>query len=81
MWDGTGERPPGFDTRIRTYPIDGRTELDVSFDLEPDGWNHYCELRETGTGELLGALHGYGVDSVQNLIDTIVDVYAGGRIK
>lgn len=76
-WNGQGRKPKSFDTRIVTYDIDSinRNELDISFDrLEEDGWTHYCELRDKESGELMIPLHGYGVDSLQNLIDTIMDI-------
>ena len=83
-WDGTGEMPEGFDTKIVTYDIDSKNgnELDISFEyLEEDesdvsGWTHYCELRDKETEDLMIPMHGYGINSVQNLIDTIMDVCA-----
>lgn len=76
-WNGKGKQPESFDTRIVTYDINSinGNELDISFDyLEEDGWMHYCELRDKASGELIIPLHGYGIDSVQNLVDTIMDV-------
>lgn len=61
-----------------TYPIDQGTELDISFEYEEsDGWLHLCELREKASGDLLAMLHGYGIDSVPNLADTIEDICNG----
>ena len=78
MWGGDGDQPSGFDTRIITYPIDQGTELDISFEYEEsDGWLHLCELREKASGDLLAMLHGYGIDSVPNLADTIEDICNG----
>lgn len=82
MWDGKGEKPESFDTRIVTYDIGSKydNELDISFEyLEEDegdisGWTHYCELRNIITEDLMIPLHGYGIDSVQNLVDTIMDI-------
>lgn len=76
-WNGKGKRPNSFDTRIVTYDIDSinGNELDISFDyLDEDGWTHYCELRDKESGELIIPLHGYGINSLQNLIDTIMDI-------
>lgn len=76
-WNGKGKRPNSFDTRIVTYDIDSinGNELDISFDyLGEDGWTHYCELRDKENGELMIPMHGYGIDSLQNLIDTIMDI-------
>ena len=81
-WNGKGRKPKLFDERIVTYDIDSinGNELDISFEyLERDesdmaGWTHYCELRDKETGDLIIPLHGYGIDSLQNLIDTIMDI-------
>ena len=76
-WDGTGEKPESFDTRIVTYDIDSYdVELDISFEYDEDEqcWLHYCEIRDKASGVLIEPQHGYGVDSVQNLTDTILDV-------
>ena len=78
LWNGLSEQPIDFDSRIITYPIDGDTELDISFEYEKeDGWLHFCELRDKQTGKLLDFLHGYGIDSPQNLADTIEDICYG----
>ena len=79
-WNGNGRKPKSFDTRIVTYDIDSinGNELDISFDYVNDvdmkGWTHYCELRNKETEDLMISLHGYGVDSFQNLVDTIMDI-------
>lgn len=76
-WDGVGEKPESFDTRIVTYDIDSYdVELDISFEYDEDEkcWLHYCEVRDKASGDMVEPLHGYGVDSVQNLTDTILDI-------
>lgn len=74
FWNGLNEPPTDFDSRAITYPIGEGVELRISFEYEiTDGWIHFCELRESDTGKLLNALHGYGIDSPQNLADTIED--------
>lgn len=78
LWDGQGEAPADFDSRIATYPIDDEAELDISLERdEEDGWLHLCELRDRATEEMLDIMHGYGIDSPQNLADTIEDICAG----
>ena len=74
-WSGSGSQPDGFNPVICTYQINNDTELDVSFEKDPkDGWYHLCELRDRQSGELLEILSGYGIDSLQNLADTISDI-------
>ena len=78
LWNGLSERPIDFDSHIITYPIDEDTDMDISFEYEKeDGWLHLCELRCRHTGELLNIVHGYGIDSPQNLTDTIEDICEG----
>lgn len=81
-WDGVGKRPKNFDTRIVTYDVGSpyNDELDICFEKEinPDTgkkeWMHYCELRDKESGDVMIPMHGYGVNSVQNLADTIWDI-------
>lgn len=81
-WDGTGVQPASLDLRIVTYDTgsSNNNELDISFELEqnPDTgikeWTHYCELRDKDSGDLLEIMHGYGINSVPNLADTIMDI-------
>lgn len=81
-WNGRGRKPKSFDERVMTFDIDSinGNELDISFEyLEKDesdvtGWTHYCALVDKETGLTVAPLHGYGIDSLQNLIDTIMDI-------
>ena len=50
--------------------------LDISFELyeEMDGtfhWDHYCELVQESSDTIVDCAHGYGINSVHNLTDTI----------
>jgi hypothetical protein len=76
MWSGKGKRPKKFDIRIATYPLTDEFELDVSFEFEEGKWAHYCELRSPDT-ELCECSHGYGIDSVESLTNTILSVCVG----
>ena len=76
-WDGQGEMPAGFDTRIIEFTTDmPDVLLDISFELyeEMDGtchWDHYCELVQESSDTIVDCAHDYGINSVQNLTDTI----------
>ena len=76
-WDGQGEMPAGFDTRTMEFITDmPDVLLDISFELcmEDDGtfqWEHYCELVQESSDTMIECAHGYGINSVQNLTDTI----------
>lgn len=81
LWNGKDKRPADVDSRIVTYPINRDVELDISFEYEEgDGWLHLCELRDRKTEELVNIMHGYGINSPQNLADTIDDI-CGGRLE
>lgn len=81
-WDGVGKRPKSFDTRIVTYDVGSpyNDELDIRFEKEihPDTgkkeWMHSCELRDKESGDVMIPMHGCGINSVQNLADTIWDI-------
>ena len=76
-WDGQGEMPAELDTRIMEFTTDmPDVLLDISFELcmEDDGtfqWEHYCELVQGSSNTMIECAHGYGINSVQNLTDTI----------
>lgn len=76
-WDGQGEMPAGFDTRTMVFVTDTPDVLlDISFELcmEDDGtfqWEHYCELVQESSDTIIERVYGYGINSVQNLTDTI----------
>lgn len=82
MWNGIDGKPNNFDTRISTYDIHSvnSNELDISLEYEENPetgekeWTHYCELRDKDNGDLIEVQHGYGIDSVPNLTDTILDI-------
>lgn len=82
MWNGKDGKPDNFDTRIFTYDIQSanNNELDISLEYEENPetgkkeWTHCCELRDKGNGDLIEIQHGYGIDSVLNLTDTILDI-------
>ena len=78
-WSGEGSQPKELETKIISYDIgsdanDIQYTLDISIEQTEEGWEHYCELREKSSGELCVPLHGYGIDSVQNLTDTIMEI-------
>jgi len=78
LWDGVGKKPQSFNTLIVTYDINSKNSnvLDISFEYnkEEKTWEHYCELRDTHTEDLVIPLHGYGIDSILNLTETILDI-------
>lgn len=76
-WDGTGAMPDSLDTRIVTYDIDSvnGNELNISLECTKKfGWTHYCELRDKETKFLVAARHGENINSVYDLVQTILSM-------
>lgn len=75
MWDGNSDIPSTFDNRCWEYDLSPDMRLDISFwhDNE-DGWYHCCELVDAASNEMVEILTGYGVDSIPNITDTIMDI-------
>lgn len=75
MWDGNGEKPESFDNRALEYPLTNEVNLEITFvNNEEDGWCHYCDLVCASDDASFDMLSGYGIDSVQNIIDTVLDL-------
>ena len=76
-WNGQGEMPVGVDTRALSFSTDiPDVRLEIFLDLvrEDDGnfqWEHYCELVQESSNTMIECAHGYGINSTQNLTDTI----------
>ena len=77
-WNGQGEMPAEFDTRTLSFLTDmPDVRLEISFELcDSDNsddfeWGHYCELVQESSNTTVECFHGYGIDSVQNIADTI----------
>lgn len=75
MWNGNGNRPTSFDNRAWQYPLTNEVNLEITFvNNEEDGWYHYCDLVYESDNSSFDMLSGYGIDSVQNIIDTVLDL-------
>lgn len=75
MWSGNGNRPISFDDRAWQYPLTNEVSLELTFvNNEEDGWCHYCDLVYESDNVSFDMLSGYGIDSVQNIIDTVLDL-------
>lgn len=75
MWNGNGNRPTSFDDRAWQYPLTNEVNLEITFvNNEEDGWCHYCDLVYASDNSSFDMLSGYGIDSVQNIIDTVLDL-------
>lgn len=80
-WNGSGMRPKSFSEECCTYDFGSPyVVLDIYFeyDLQEGLWGHVCEIVDKesrdGTVEMRERLSGYGVDSFQNIVDTILDI-------
>lgn len=76
-WNGQGGMPAGFDARTLEFITDmPDVLLDISFEfcMEDNStfqWEHCCELVQESSDTIIESVYGYGIDSVQNLTDTI----------
>ena len=43
-------------------------------DNEEDGWCHYCDLVYQSDDSSFDMLSGYGIDSILNVTDTVMDL-------
>lgn len=75
MWDGNGNKPESFNERAWQYPLTDNVNLEITFvNDEVDGWHHCCDLVFTFDNSSFDMLSGYGIDSPQNIIDTVLDL-------
>lgn len=79
-WAGVGHKPDDFDTRIKTYTIDGfyEYELDIfSYDEDDElGRAVMLELRWADDGELIYVLNTQRVnseDAIEYSINSLID--------
>ena len=75
-WNGQGKMPAGVDTRALSFPTNlPDVCLEISLELAREDniyqWEHYCKLVRKSSDTMIECAHGYGIDSVQNLTDTI----------
>lgn len=79
LWDGVGRKPDNFDTRIKTYIVDGFNEykLNVSYDEDDElGCAVMLELRWVDDGELIYVLNTQRVnseDAIEYSINSLID--------
>lgn len=77
-WDGTGFIPHDFDDEHRyPYSLSDHDVLFIYFEFDEDhelGWCHVCQIIDKLSYTTTAILSGYGVDSIQNLTDTILDI-------
>ena len=75
MWNGNGNKPESFDEHSWQYALTDDVNLEITFvNNEEDGWCHYCDLVYASDDASFDMLSGYGIDSVQNIIDTVLDL-------
>ena len=78
-WVGVGQKPDNFDTRIKTYTIDGcpEYELDISYDEDDEfGYVVLMEMRWADDGELIYVLDTQRINSelaIEDSIESLID--------
>lgn len=76
LWDGNGEKPPTFIELIWECELSKYADLNISMGYcEEEGCCiHRCEIVDKRGDTVIEMLSGYGIDSVENLTDTILDL-------
>lgn len=79
MWNGKGQKPLSVSEKVYCFDLTENDELDISlrYDEQDGDWEHYCEIVDKTTNTMTECLTGYGIDSLQNLIDTIMVLCEG----
>lgn len=84
-WDGTGKPDKGFSTELEVYDVfieDVYLVILFEIDADEDGrWAHFVKLYRKSDDQLIDGYHGYGIDSVQNMVDTIMDICRDYKVK
>lgn len=80
-WDGRGDKPADVDTNTTSFDIPGDAcrRMAISFDIDDGEWCHLCQLVDTQSKRVIEYEHGYGVDSVLNLTDNIMDLIGSNQ--
>lgn len=75
MWDGKGRKPTTFDERTWECQLTEMVSLEIVFVYnDEDDWCHCCDLVHKADNSSFDMLSGYGIDSVLNITDTIMEL-------
>ena len=71
-WNGIGEPDKDFSEELEVYNIfKDDVYMVILFEMYEGEWLHFVKLYWKSDDQLIDGYHGYGVDSSQNLEDTI----------
>lgn len=77
MWDGNGEQDKEFSHEMEVYSIFKNVYMTIQFEIDADQkgvWAHEVKLYSKKDDSLVDGYFGYGIDSPQNMTDTILDI-------
>lgn len=83
-WNGNGEPDKEFSTEMEVYYIfeeDVYMVILFEIDMDEGNWSHFVKLYQKSDDQFIDGYHGYGLDSPQNLEDTIYDICRDYKIK
>lgn len=81
-WNGIGEPNKDFSEELEVYDIfKDDVYMVILFEMYEGEWLHFVKLYRKSDDQLIDGYHGYGVDSSQNLEDTICDICMEYDIK
>lgn len=74
-WDGTGGRPDDVDYTEQEFNVNANTIVGIHLGYyEPAGWQHFCELKDKKTGDVIADGRGIGVNDVDTIAKTLVSM-------
>lgn len=75
LWNGSTSMLKSFDDRAWQYPLTDDVNLEITFvNTEEEGWCHYCDLVYQSDDSSFDMLREYGIDSILNVTDTVMDL-------
>ena len=81
-WDGNGKPDKDFSEKLEVYDIfKCDVYMVILFEMYEGEWLHFVKLYRKLDDQLIDGYHGYGVNSVQNMVDTIMDVCVDYEIE
>lgn len=79
LWDGNGEKLSTLNEVIWECELSEYDNLNISMEYSEEDrcWMHRCAIVDNKSDTMVEMLSGYGIDSIENLTDTILDICKG----
>lgn len=74
-WDGNGEPDKDFSEELEVYDIfEGDVYMVILFEMYEGNWSHFVKLYRKSDDQLIDGYHEDVINSVQSMVDTILDI-------